>query len=46
MKEEYENNKDKYLKILYELGYTPHDIAVDAYNEGMSIYEYIVTLCT
>ena len=41
-KEYYELHKHELLKPLYEAGYTPHELAVEAYKEGMSIYDYII----
>jgi hypothetical protein len=43
-KEYYELHKHELLKPLYEAGYTPHELAVEAYKEGMSIYDYIILL--
>ncbi len=43
-KDYYELHKRELLKTLYDAGYTPHEIAVEAYKEGMSIYDYIILL--
>lgn len=43
--EYYEIHKSELLKIIYDLGYTPHTLVEDAQKENMSYKEYIVNLC-
>jgi len=43
-KKYYEENKSSLIKTLHDVGYTPHQLAEEAYKEGVSIYEYVYLL--
>lgn len=43
-KEFYIENKEKIIKFLVDINYTPHKLVSEAYSEGTDVYEYIYLL--